>query len=49
MNKTFVALDSAYLGTFIADQLVLMARRKCSYDRSLGLPDELLEAVIQRK
>jgi SAM-dependent methyltransferase len=49
MNKTFAALDAARQEAFTQDLLALMERGNRSKDRSLVLPSEYLEVVIERR
>jgi ubiquinone/menaquinone biosynthesis C-methylase UbiE len=49
MNKTFGALDAEKQAAFTQDLLALMETRNRSGDRTLVLPSEYLEVVIQRK
>ena len=49
MNKTFGALDAAKQAAFTEDLLALMDSRNRSGDRTLVLPSEYLEVVIERK
>ncbi len=49
INKTFAALDSDRQVAFTRDLLVLMEQRNVSGDRTLVLPSEYLEIVIERK
>jgi len=49
MNKTFGALDAEKQAAFTQDLLALMASRNRSGDRTLVLPSEYLEVVIERK
>jgi len=49
MNKTFGALDAEKQAAFTEDLLALMETRNCSGDRTLVLPSEYLEVVIERK
>ena len=49
MNKTFGALDSGKQAAFTQDLLGLMESRNRSGDRTLVLPSEYLEVVIDRK
>jgi ubiquinone/menaquinone biosynthesis C-methylase UbiE len=49
MNKTFGALDSGKQAAFTQDLLGLMDSRNRSGDRTLVLPSEYLEVVIERK
>jgi SAM-dependent methyltransferase len=49
MNKTFGALDAEKQAAFTLDLLSLMASRNRSGDRTLVLPSEYLEVVIERK
>ena len=48
MNKTFGALDANRQAAFTLDLLGLMERRNRSGDRTLVLPSEYLEVVIER-
>jgi SAM-dependent methyltransferase len=48
MNKTFGALDSGKQAAFTQDLLGLMTSRNRSGDRTLVLPSEYLEVVIDR-
>ena len=49
MNKTFAALDAEKQARFTDDLLTLMQTRNRSGDRTLVLPSEYLEVVIERK
>jgi SAM-dependent methyltransferase len=49
MNKTFGALDSEKQAAFTRDLLTLMESRNRSGDRTLVLPSEYIEVVIDRK
>jgi len=49
MNKTFGALDAEKQSAFTRDLLALMESRNRSGDRTLVLPSEYLEVVIERK
>jgi SAM-dependent methyltransferase len=49
MNKTFGALDSGKQAAFTQDLVGLMESRNRSGDRTLVLPSEYLEIVIDRK
>lgn len=49
LNKTFGALDAAKQAAFTRDLLALMESRNRSGDRTLVLPSEYLEVVIERK
>lgn len=49
MTKTFGALDAEKQAGFIQDLLALMESRNRSGDRTLVLPSEYLEVVIERK
>ena len=49
MNKTFGALDAEKQTRFTEDLLALMETRNRSGDRTLVLPSEYLEVVIERK
>jgi hypothetical protein len=49
MNKTFGALDAGKQAAFTSDLIALMARGNRSGDRTLVLPSEYLEVVIERK
>jgi SAM-dependent methyltransferase len=49
MNKTFGALDAEKQAAFTEDLLGLMETRNRSGDRTLVLPSEYLEVVIERK
>ena len=49
MNKTFGALDAEKQFAFTRDLLALMENRNRSGDRTLVLPSEYLEVVIERK
>ncbi len=49
MNKTFGALDAEKQAAFTRDLLALLESRNRSGDRSLVLPSEYLEVVIERK
>jgi ubiquinone/menaquinone biosynthesis C-methylase UbiE len=48
MNKTFVALDTEKQAAFTQDLLTLMESHNRSGDRTLVLPSEYLEVVIER-
>jgi len=48
MNKTYGALDAAKQAAFTEDLLALMAKGNRSGDRTLVLPSEYLEVVIER-
>ena len=48
MNKTYAALDAGKQAAFTADLLALMENRNRSGDRTLVLPSEYLEVVIER-
>ena len=48
MAKTFAALDAAKQAAFTEDLLALMESRNRSGDRTLVLPSEYLEIVIER-
>jgi SAM-dependent methyltransferase len=48
MNKTYAALDAGKQAAFTADLLALMESRNRSGDRTLVLPSEYLEVVIER-
>ena len=48
MNKTFGALDAEKQAAFTQDLLALMEARNRSGDRTLVLPSEYLEVVIER-
>ena len=48
MNKTFGALDADKQAAFTRDLLALMESRNRSGDRTLVLPSEYLEVVIER-
>jgi SAM-dependent methyltransferase len=48
MNKTCAALDAGKQAAFTADLLALMESRNRSGDRTLVLPSEYLEVVIER-
>ncbi len=48
MNRTFAALDAQRQAAFTQDLLALMADRNISGDRTLVLPSEYLEVVIER-
>jgi ubiquinone/menaquinone biosynthesis C-methylase UbiE len=48
MNKAFAALDDEGQAAFTADLLALMKGRNQSGDRTLALPSEYLEVVIER-
>ena len=49
MNKTFGALDAEKQSAFSEDLLALVVSRNRSGDRTLVLPSEYLEVVIERK
>ena len=49
MNKTFAALDAEKQAAFTQDLLTLMESHNRSGDRTLVLPSEYLEVVIERK
>jgi len=49
MNKTFGALDAEKQSAFTEDLLALMESRNRAGDRTLVLPSEYLEVVIERK
>ncbi len=49
INKTFGALNADQQAAFTRDLLVLMESRNVSGDRTLVLPSEYLEIVIERK
>jgi ubiquinone/menaquinone biosynthesis C-methylase UbiE len=49
MNKTFGALDAEKQAAFTWDLLALMESRNRSGDRTLVLPSEYLEVVIERR
>jgi len=49
MNKTYGALDAERQAAFTQDLLALMESRNRSGDRTLVLPSEYLEVVIERK
>jgi SAM-dependent methyltransferase len=49
MNKTFSALDAAKQAGFTEQLLALIATRNRSGDRTVVLPSEYLEVVIERK
>jgi hypothetical protein len=49
MNKTFAALAGEKQAAFTQELLDLMASRNRSGDRTLVLPSEYLEVVIERK
>ncbi len=49
MNKTFAALDAERQAAFTQDLFALMARDNRSGDRTLVLPSEYLEVVIEKK
>jgi ubiquinone/menaquinone biosynthesis C-methylase UbiE len=49
MNKAFCALDAEKQAAFTEDLLALMKTRNRSGDRTLVLPSEYLEVVIERK
>jgi ubiquinone/menaquinone biosynthesis C-methylase UbiE len=49
MNKTFGALDAEKQAAFTQDVLALMERDNRSGDRTLVLPSEYLEVMIERK
>jgi hypothetical protein len=49
MNKTFSALDAAKQAGFTEQLLTLLETRNRSGDRTIVLPSEYLEVVIERK
>jgi hypothetical protein len=49
LNKTFGALDTERRFAFTNELLALMENRNRSSDRTLVLPSEYLEVVIERK
>ena len=49
MNRTFGALDAEQQAAFTQDLLALMESRNRSGDRTLVLPSEYLEVVIERR
>jgi hypothetical protein len=49
MNKTFGALDAGKQAAFTQDLRALMESRNRSGDRTLVLPGEYLEVVIELK
>jgi ubiquinone/menaquinone biosynthesis C-methylase UbiE len=49
MNRTFAALDAEKQTAFTEDLLALMETRNRSGDRTLVLPSEYLEVVVERK
>jgi hypothetical protein len=49
VNKTYAALDAEKQSAFTRDVLALMERDNRSGDRTLVLPSEYLEVVIERK
>jgi ubiquinone/menaquinone biosynthesis C-methylase UbiE len=49
LNKTFAALNAEKQAAFTEDLLALMETRNRSGDRTLVLPSEYLEVVIERK
>ena len=49
MNKTFGALDADKQAAFTRDVLALVEQGNRSHDRSLVLPSEYLEVVIERR
>ena len=49
MNKTYGAIDAGKQAAFTSDLLALMAGGNRSGDRTLVLPSEYLEVVIERK
>jgi hypothetical protein len=49
MNKTFGALDVEKQAAFTQDLMALMASRNRSGGRTLVLPSEYLEVVIERE
>lgn len=49
MNKAFGALDAEKQAAFVQDLLALIESRNRSGDRTLVLPSEYLEVVIERK
>jgi hypothetical protein len=48
INRTYAALDAAKQATFTDEVLALMNERNHSGDRTLVLPSEYLETVIER-
>jgi len=48
MNRTFAALDAPNQSAFTQEVLALMAKRNRSGDRTLVLPSEYLEVVVER-
>ena len=49
MNKTYAALDAERQAAFTQDLFALMARDNRSGDRTLVLPSEYLEVVIEKQ
>ena len=49
MNKTFAALDAEQQAAFTVDVLALLERGNRSQDRTLVLPSEYVEVVIERR
>ncbi|MBZ0090465.1 MAG: SAM-dependent methyltransferase, partial [Thermoanaerobaculia bacterium] len=49
MNRTFAALDAERQAAFTQDLFALMARDNRSGDRTLVLPSEYLEVVIEKQ
>jgi ubiquinone/menaquinone biosynthesis C-methylase UbiE len=49
MNKTYAALDAEHQAAFTQDLFALMARDNRSGDRTLVLPSEYLEVVIEKQ
>ena len=48
MNRTYAALDSQHQSAFTQEVLALMASRNRSGDKTLVLPSEYLEVVVER-
>jgi SAM-dependent methyltransferase len=49
MNKAFAALEGERQAAFLGDLMALIERRNRSGDRTLVLPSEYLEVVVERK
>lgn len=49
MNKAFAALEGERQAAFLSDLMALIDSRNCSGDRTLVLPSEYLEVVVERK
>ncbi|MDR5780829.1 class I SAM-dependent methyltransferase [Caballeronia sp. LZ065] len=49
MNKAFAALEGERQAAFLRDLTALIDSRNCSGDRTLVLPSEYLEVVVERK